>query len=388
MKKNVPNERFPFITCYARLLDIRNLKPITQYEDALIDKNWNLGNIKYKKGISQYVLELDIWNNEPDVSGGFTQRIFNDAQNCNIKIFTKNKNQDLSFKIRNVVNYKDDFIDYNNTPFIINGNVTKNNGVLKGNGDHCIIQIFVELNNEIENDDISELDFIVCFNYECDNENVNLFFNCNISLDRTKSKVTIENTINNGQIFIGNLSGINCKGTLIEAISNGKLQDQLILSNDKYYLFLTDGIYNINIKNPSINRKFSNIKVTNGITPQYNQILDGLIYKQYDDVFEYYNDNYSIKEIIGILVDEYKNPICNAEIIITQQDNLIVYYVTDKDGYYRFQLENGIYDIRIRSNNKRLKIIRNFKFKSNMGFFSSIKDQYKIFEQDFNFSKL
>ena len=74
---DVPNNRFPFITCYARILDRITLNPLTEFVDAL-DKTkvWDLGVIYKLGGYSQYIIEFDIWNNEPTVSGGITQRYF------------------------------------------------------------------------------------------------------------------------------------------------------------------------------------------------------------------------------------------------------------------------------------------------------------------------
>ena len=51
---NVPNEKFPFITCYARILDRITSLPITEFKDALKNEELlELGIIKR---------EFFIWN--------------------------------------------------------------------------------------------------------------------------------------------------------------------------------------------------------------------------------------------------------------------------------------------------------------------------------------
>lgn len=388
MSKIVPNEQFPFITCYARIIDRIDMVPQSEFKDALIHENkWNLGKIKYMGGLSQYIIEFDIWNNEPDVSAGFTQKIFNDAKDCSVSIVNRNKdNNGMIFKIRNVTNnYNDEFINaYDNFP--ISGNVTKVPGILKGNGDHCMFQIAVDLINRA--DGVDMLPFTVCFCYNDSNTDVKLEFECCIEIEHNNLPVKHQIITNNGKVFVGNIANMNCPGAIIEAYSNGKLKDQLILKDDKYYMFLTDDNYTFIIKNSRVNRRFPNVVVNNGITENYLKSINGLIRKQYNDVIEYYDELYTSWEIYGQLIDEYGSPISNAEIIITQGENLIVYYITDSNGKYRFKLPHGIYDIRIRSSNKRLKIIKDFEFRKGFGFFSEIKQLNRSFDYDFGFKNL
>ena len=48
---------FPFVTCYARILDRITLNPLTEFQDALDEeKVWDLGKIYYKGGYSQYII--------------------------------------------------------------------------------------------------------------------------------------------------------------------------------------------------------------------------------------------------------------------------------------------------------------------------------------------
>lgn len=388
MSKIVPHERFPFITCYARIVDRIDMIAQSEFKDALTYENkWNLGKVKYMGGLSQYVIEFDIWNNEPDVSAGFTQKIFNDAKDCSVSIFNRNKdNNGLIFKIRNVTeDYSNEFINvYDN--FQIYGNVTKIPGVLKGNGDHCVFQIAVDLIKRA--DGVNILPFIVCFSYNDSETDVKLNFECCIEIEHDNLQVNRQTIKNNGKVFVGNIANIHCPGSVMEAYNNGKLKDQLILKDDKYYMFLTNNDYNFIIKNSRVNRRFPHVIVDNGITENYSKSINGLIRKQYEDVIEYYDGLYTSWEIYGQLIDEYGSPISNAEIIISQGEKLVVYYVTDFNGKYRFELPHGIYDIRIRSSNKRLKIIKDFEFKKGIGFFSEIKRLNKNFNYDFGFKNL
>lgn len=387
---NVPNERFPFITCYARILDRITSLPVTDFKDALKnEKPWELGIIKTSKGCSQFIVEFDIWNNERKVSGGFTQRLFNDAKNCRISVYKdrqKNKLDDnISIKI------KDSF--HNNSfstlydSFDICGNVFNNIGVLSGKGEHTQIQIAIDINDKINYKEI--LNFVVCFQYSDQKINVDLFFDCCIKL--TDVTIPIKRTIygNNAGIFTGQINNVTIHNGIIEAYNlNGKLQDQQILYSNNYSLFLKDGIYNFIIKTPTFKREFNNINVV-GINQYYSQIDEGLIYEICQDTVRYYdivdNEESIITEICGKLVNEYNEPLESANIIISYKNELITYFKTDAYGNYRFELKSGKYDVRLSSDNRPLKIIRDFDFIEGYGFFPEIQYRIYNFNKDFRF---
>lgn len=380
MSRNVPHDQFPFITCYGRLLNkIKDDTPV-KFEDALTKKErWELGKVKYSGGITPYIIELDIWNNEPDVSGGHTQRIFNDAKDCSIRIRQKDKiTRGLNFYIRDSLQ-DDEFKKYKSCQsYKVRGNVTNVPGLLKGNGDHCTVQIYVEMLERLY--ETKDIDFCIMFSYNDSDINVELEFNCGFKIEY--SNVIANNVIveGNKEPFVGNITKTHANQTIIEAYHNNKLQDQLILKTDRYYLFLRTGIYNFTIKNSQIKRDYTGIKVENGITPNYSYVENGLIKKQYADITEYYNELGTLWEVNGRILNEYGEALSNAEIIITKNDQLIMYYITDKNGRYKFLLDHDEYDVRIRSNNKRLKIIRNFKFEKGKGFFTEIQKFYNEFQ--------
>lgn len=388
MKELVPNNNFPFITCYGRLLDRRDLSEITEYIDALTFKDcWNLGRVQNKKGLSQYVLELDIWNNEPDVSMGFTQQLFNDAKDCKILIYEDvNKNQyneKLSFSIRNLFDNSNNFKVYKDE-FLLKGNVTNYPGILKGNGDHAIVQIALNLNDLSE--DINYLNFVICLQYTDQNIVNDVFFKCCINITNDNYNVITTCIGDDSGVTIGDVNGMSTSNAIIEAYNiNGKLKDQQILNSNNYSLFLNEGEYNFVIKNSVMMRRFNNVKVDNGIKPYYCKVTKGLIYDMYDDIIEYIDGENITREVHGRLIDEYKTPIKNGQIIITNNDTLITNFITDEDGYYRFKIEPGIYDIRICGENKRLKIIRNYEILEGEGLFSNIKNNIYNFEYDFGF---
>ena len=385
------NNRFPFITCYARMLDRVTLKPFTEFEDALNKtKVWDFGIIHNNlKSYSQYIIEFDIWNNEPSVSGGMTQMTFNDAKNCKVSIW-ENSNKIISdniiFKIPciQIKNSNDNDNEKFNSIVAgvefneIHGNIDSDKiGILHGNGDHTKFQIGL---NFLENLNLkgSDLKFTICFSFEDHNEHINLFFNCKINITTDIIYPTIKTIKNDSSILFGKIDSlITSKGfnpTEIAAYDlNGVLKDYYISKNSRYNLFLEKGIYNINVKNNLIQRTFNNIELSEGISLNYSNIEFGLISNIYEDIIEYYNSNNKIKKVIGYLHDEYNNPINNAEIIITQDNSMVVYYKTNEEGFFEFYLENGKYDIRIRSERNNIKIIHDFNFVDNLGFFTEIK---------------
>lgn len=390
MSINVPNEKFPFVTCYGRILDRITSLPINDFKDALKNEEpWELGIIKTSKGCAQFAVEFDIWNNEADVSAGFTQRIFNDMKNSKIFVYKDRQKNELNTNI--TVKIKDSF---KNKQFInlqesfdIYGNVFNKQGILSGKGEHSQIQITIDINDKIEFKE--KLDFVVCLQYDDQDIQVELFFDCIVKLTDTIRPIKRNVIGNNSGAFTGQINNAVINQGLIEAYNlQGKLQDQQILNSNQYCLFLKDNIYNFIVKTVSFERQFNNVSVT-GIKPYYSQVTEGLIYDIFADVVQYYdiedNSEKIITEICGKLVNEYNEPLKNANIIITSKNELITYFITDNNGNYRFELKSSKYDVRLSCDNRPLKIIRDFDFMEDYGFFSEI--QYKIynFNKDFGF---
>lgn len=391
MIKNVPNEKFPFITCYARTVDRITSLPLTEFKDTLKNNEpWNFGIIKTSGGCSQYLIEFDIWNNEAKVSGGSTQRIFNDAKNCRLSVYKDRNKTPLGDNI--IIKIKDSFKDSSLSnlydSFDIYGNIFNKKNILSGRGEHSQIKIAIDIIDEIEFH--NNLNFVVCFEYEDQGITVELFFDCILQL--TETIIPLKRTIigdKNG-VFSGTINNVSIYNGIIEAYNlDGKLQDQQILNSNEYKLFLKNGIYNFLIKTANFQRNFNNVTV-NGINQFYSQIESGLIKEIYEDTVRYYDvedgKEKIITEICGKLVNEYNEPLIGANIIISNKEELITYFITDENGNYKFELSGGNYDIRLVSNERSLKIIRDFLFDEDYGFFSEI--QYKIynFNKDFCFT--
>ena len=76
------------------------------------------------------------------------------------------------------------------------------------------------------------------------------------------------------------------------------------------------------------------------------------------------------------------NPLKNAEIRISQFEKMIIYCKTNEKGMYNFILNNsGNYDIRIRTNEKNIKLISNFKYDKSKGFIKQLQEQNVIFNK-------
>lgn len=403
---------FPFVTCYARILDRITLNPLTEFQDALDEeKVWDLGKIYYKGGYSQYIIEFDIWNNEPVVSNGFTQLRFDNAEKCNISFWKDSSmsNTDESIfstfcvpfiQLRNsTFNNKDEFtnsieqFNYEN----VYGNHNRNSkNILYGIGDHIKFQIGIKLPELNEMNET--INFVTCFQYQAQNQIVNLFFKCKFKIINEIINPKIIEIKNNSKVLSGKINNsatYYSRGNnqvIVEAYDSktNLLKDQCITINNTnnvndlshpYYLFLTPGIYNINIKNNIHSRMNNNIKLEDGIYDNYSYIENGLIKSINYDIVEYYSNKI---EVFGYIVNQYNTPVKDVEIIISQKDKLINRCLTNELGQYKFLLNYGMYDIRIRSNCNKVIIIRNFEFTKN-GLFYVIRQQYPNLYVNFDF---
>lgn len=359
---------YPIITSYARLLDRITMTPLSEFQQCIkTEEEWNLGVIHgYYGGFSQYLVELDIWNNEPDISGGFTQLYYDDAENCNIEVLYDKKvfnNIKLVQIKNNVLNNKDKFEHIsNNECFKVYGNFEPNKiGVLNGKGDHAKVLIGINL-QEGANIDENELRFIVRFNFESEGIQNHIDFNCYVSL--IKHIIPLNKTSRNetSDVIYGEIYNNNGKTRINAYNEDGYLQDQYITDNNKFYLFLKNGIYNIFIDNDNNSRQIYNFNVEKGIQLNYLDIDGkGLIYKLHENICEYLdvdeNNNICIvKQIFGKLVDEYNNSIENSEILLIQDYKLKAYVITDKNGQYKFLLDDGNYILKMRRKDRNLQI--------------------------------
>lgn len=144
----------PRITYYAKVIDNLTGVDITNYKNAMDDINWYYGKIDSNLGgESQYIIEFDIWNNEPAFNARTYDVFCKDAHNVklNIEINKEKSNNDenynntlndISFLYgRNLTDNLEEFklIDKEH-PLLIYGNLNPNKKILSGKGDHCIVQ--------------------------------------------------------------------------------------------------------------------------------------------------------------------------------------------------------------------------------------------------------
>ena len=149
----------PRITYYAKVIDNLTGNDITNYKLAMDNAIWYYGKINGNLGgESQFIVEFDIWNNEP----AFNHRTYDvhckDAKNMKLGIEfekpIKNDNEnykelyDIPFFYAKKLN-DDDFKLINNRDKLnIIGDINPNNNVLSGEGDHCLVQTKIIVPND------------------------------------------------------------------------------------------------------------------------------------------------------------------------------------------------------------------------------------------------
>lgn len=75
----------PRITVYARILDNKDENVLRGYEDAYKNNVWFFGQMSgMNSSESPYVMEFDIWNNEPALNGLQSISVVSDATNCRL----------------------------------------------------------------------------------------------------------------------------------------------------------------------------------------------------------------------------------------------------------------------------------------------------------------
>lgn len=148
-------------------------------------------------------------------------------------------------------------------------------------------------------------------------------------------------------------------------------------SSGMYKAYIQPGIYNINI---FINNELTELKnqvIQDGLKHEYYMLIQGPIKNKFKDTVSFVYSNY--KNVYGKIVDNKFTPIENAEIIILNENGIYVYVKTDKDGNYRFAIENGIYDVKFRSDDCPMKTVNNVEINDNFGFIEQLNNVSKIF---------
>ena len=424
-RSKVPNDNFPVITVYTKSINIINREE-TDYRDALDIVNINInqekshstirdenkynrsiidcGNINIKTGgYCQNVIEFDIWNNEPDISEGFTQKYFDDAKECKIYITDENYNKldadYLQVFIKSPNEKAFELLD----EYVPTGNFTNIPGLLCGKSDHFKVQILIKVYpfkfKAFDND----VFFHVCFEYKTDNvfkdylgeyTNVTkLNFPCKINISNNDREAEFEKIgMSSGGVTTGRLNinnkFLNIKNSfpmtkiVAKRVDSNFIYDYCNTNNDVYALFLPNGIYNLNFNSSNFNKDFREFEIKKGIEEYYTKINNSDIIDIIDDTLVLLDKRRRNNQIQGYIVDEYDNPLKNAEIIISQFEKMIVYCKTNEKGMYNFILNNsGNYDIRIRTNEKNIKLISNFKYDKSKGFIKQLQEQNVIFNK-------
>ena len=141
-----------------------------------------------------------------------------------------------------------------------------------------------------------------------------------------------------------------------------------------YTVFLEPGTYTIRIDGGKFSRTLPNQIIEDGLINQYYDTLTHCnIMKRLENTIYFYGSDKRI--VYGKLVDEYNEPINDATIIVSQGSEIITFFKTKEDGKYFFCLDNGVYDIRLRSKKQSIQIIKNYKFDDTVGFLHGSDNQ-------------
>lgn len=155
---------------------------------------------------------------------------------------------------------------------------------------------------------------------------------------------------------------------------NNIVKDYCITNKSgEYYIYIEPGTYTVRIGENS----FPNQIFKDGLKFQYFYTVDGLIKKRYNNIVEFYDTEKKLVE--GKIINHDNEPLLDGEIIITQNNEIKTYIKTDDDGKYSFAIENGIYDVRVRSKRMTVKIINNVEFIDEKSFIDSINEKYPLF---------
>lgn len=153
----------PLITYYAKVVDNLSNKDITEYKNAMDDDfTWYYGKVSHLSGESQYIVQFDIWNNEPAFNHRFYDKHCKNARNIKFGIgfYKEDLKKDNDYDGDNLATipflyariYNEDYqsdwqpITMGRKIELIS-NTTNDKGILYGHSDHCIIQTKLILPN-------------------------------------------------------------------------------------------------------------------------------------------------------------------------------------------------------------------------------------------------
>lgn len=149
--------------------------------------------------------------------------------------------------------------------------------------------------------------------------------------------------------------------------------------NGEYTIFVPSGIYDIEIDGHGTKRMVRNYEIKNGITEVYCKPVMGDIFEKYHDVVSFlkedefgtigYENDWFVH---GEILDKEDNPIQNCEIIVSVEDEAVVYLKTNEEGKYSFMLPLGKYDVRIKAPKQHVKIAKDVIFGGRDGFMPKV----------------
>lgn len=177
---------------------------------------------------------------------------------------------------------------------------------------------------------------------------------------------TIDYNTNNYTDGINGVKNWHWNNTF-EIHNNNIIKDKVTSINGHYVSFITNGIYDIKIQYNGKVEVLKNQEIVDGLIDEYYYIIDGQIKQKLQSTYIMHDDyarNINLKYF-----NQYGHLI-NGEIIISQNNNLIVYRKINENNM--FALEPGIYDIRLRGDNINTIIITNFEFLNDMDFVKEI----------------
>lgn len=172
----------PLITCYARVIDNLSGKQILDYTDLNRNNAWYYGKCNgFTGGESEYIVEFDIWNNEPAFNGGATQIDCKDATSCYFTVYPSRESINEEYT-NSLFNIEGSFmharcltsgfkefkpIKRKSMSLLAEGNMNPNINTLQGKGDHTVIQtkIVLPANSGLVNE---RHDFVFVFSYNYD----------------------------------------------------------------------------------------------------------------------------------------------------------------------------------------------------------------------------
>lgn len=156
----------PKMTYYARILSNIDKKPITKYQ--MYDTSvWYYGECNKNGGESEYIIEFNIWNNEPGFNAGEYDYYDPNAINCRLGIENCAIEEPILYARCVTMHQHDAFVPVAaDKPFTrIFGSLKKTEGIIYGNTDHAVIQTKVVIPENIDIDE-NIYNFDVTFAYD------------------------------------------------------------------------------------------------------------------------------------------------------------------------------------------------------------------------------